>query len=290
MWALLAFVLKKSFEFGTPETLSWFRLASSACLLGLVLRIKKAKVLPDIKKASWWMVPASLALAFNYVAYANGLNYTTPGNAQMLIQAGPFLITIFTFLLGREKPTPYHLAGILIASAGFYVFYLDQLTFFINTKEQYLKGNLWILAGALAWAFWAFIQRDEAKKGLATSSLNLYVWTLCALVLLPTTDIRSLLDLTWIQYGMLAFLAINTYIAYGTYTLAYIYTPTAIVNLIIATNPILVFLISPDTLTLQGWAGAGCVFLGLGATLFPQIKSQSKKSFSALHRRFRSAL
>lgn len=271
MWAALSFVLKQSFLFGTPQTLSWFRLFSSFVILLVFLKSKKSDFVSDLKQVRWIMIPASLALAFNYIGYAKGLELTTPGNAQMLIQIGPFLITLFTFLLGREKPTWWHLAGILVASLGFYAFYQDQLLYFINSLESYKAGNIWILGASFSWAFWAFIQRDEAKLGRKTSHLNLYVWGLCALVLLPIADLRSLFVLTPLQYGMLGFLAINTLIAYGTYTQAYLYAPTAIVNLIIGMNPILVFMVSSDPLGLAGWLGSVLVLSGLMITLGPQI-------------------
>jgi len=271
MWAALSFALKQSFVFGTPQTLSWFRLFSSFILLLLFLKFKKSDFVSDIKKARWIMIPASLGLAFNYVGYAKGLELTTPGNAQMLIQMGPFLITIFTFLLKRESPTWWHLSGIVVAGIGFFAFYQDQLAFFIYSLESYKIGNLWIVGASIAWAFWAFIQRDEAKRGLLTSHLNLYVWGLCALVLLPIADLKSFLNLTAAQYLMLLFLALNTLVAYGTYTLAYAYAPTAIVNLIIGINPILVFIVSSDPLGFLGWTGALLVFLGLMITLGPQM-------------------
>jgi len=271
MWAALSFALKKSFVFGTPQTLSWFRLCSSFILLLLYLNFKKSDFIAGIKQTRWIMIPASLGLAFNYVGYAKGLELTTPGNAQMLIQMGPFLITIFTFLLGREKPTLWHLFGVVVASLGFFAFYQDQLTFFMNSLKSYKMGNLWIIGASLSWAFWAFIQRDEAKRGILTSHLNLYVWGICSLALLPFADLKSLLVLNTVQYLMLTFLALNTLIAYGTYTLAYLYTPTAIVNLIIGMNPILVFIVGSDPLGLTGWLGAFLVFLGLVITLGPQI-------------------
>jgi drug/metabolite transporter (DMT)-like permease len=271
MWAALSFALKQSFIFATPQTLSWFRLFSSFVLLFLFLKFKKSDFMADIKRTRWIMIPASLGLAFNYVGYAKGLELTTPGNAQMLIQMGPFLITIFTFLLGREKPTWWHLSGIIVATFGFFAFYQDQLYFFINSIEKYKLGNLWIIGASISWAYWAFIQRDEANRGLLTSHLNLYVWGICAFALLPFADISSLLTLTPAQYLILSFLALNTLIAYGTYTLAYMYAPTAIVNLIIGLNPILVFMVGSDPLGVTGWMGALLVFLGLMITLGPQI-------------------
>jgi drug/metabolite transporter (DMT)-like permease len=279
MWAALSFALKKSFAFGNPQTLSWFRLSSSFILLFLFLIFKKSNFISDIKRIRWIMLPASLGLAFNYVGYAKGLELTTPGNAQMLIQMGPFLITIFTFLLGRERPTGWHLIGIVVASFGFLAFYQDQLAFFINSLENYKLGNLWIIGASISWAFWAFIQRDEAKRGLQTSHLNLYVWGVCTLSLLPFADIKDLMTLTIEQYLLLTFLALNTLIAYGTYTLAYLYTPTAIVNLIIGLNPILVFIVGSDPLGLTGWLGALLVFTGLMITLGPQIIQLIKRDF-----------
>lgn len=267
MWVLLSFVLKKAFTFSSPQTLSWFRLSSSALAMGLFFLFKQESPFQYLKKVHWLMLPASVGLAFNYVGYAMGLDYTTPGNAQMLIQMGPFLITLFTFLLGREKPTPWQLGGFTLASLGFILFYQGQIQFFINTLTEYRIGNLWIVGASIAWAFWAFIQRDEAKKGIPVSHLNFLVWSLCALILLPWANLTELTLLNSDQYWILSFLGLNTLIAYGCYTLAYQYAPTFIVNLIIATNPLLVFWLGDEPLSLLAWLGILMVFSGLGLSL-----------------------
>lgn len=272
MWVLLSFVLKKAFSFSSPETLSWFRLSSSALAMGLFFLTKRESPFKYLKKIHWLMLPASLGLAFNYVGYAIGLDYTTPGNAQMLIQMGPFLITLFTFLLGREKPTRWQLAGFTLASIGFLLFYQGQIQFFILSLKQYQLGNLWIVGASIAWAFWAFIQRDEAKKGIPVSHLNFLVWTLCAFILLPWAKPQELIALNVDQYAILAFLGLNTLIAYGCYTLAYQFAPTFIVNLIIATNPLLVFWLGGEPLSTLAWMGILLVFSGLGLSLLRSSK------------------
>lgn len=274
MWVLLSFVLKQAFHFSSPETLSWFRLSSSALAMGLFFLTKQQSPFKHLKKIHWLLLPASFGLAFNYVGYAIGLDYTTPGNAQMLIQMGPFLITLFTFLLGRERPTHWQLAGFSLASLGFILFYQGQIQFFIETLQQYQLGNLWIMGASIAWAFWAFIQRDEAKKGIPVSHLNFLVWTVCGFILLPWAQPQELITLNSEQYVILTFLGLNTLIAYGCYTLAYQFAPTFIVNLIIATNPLFVFLIGGESLSVLAASGMVLVFIGLGFSLI-RTKSHS---------------
>ncbi len=286
MWALLAFILKTAFVFSDPQTLSWFRLLSSSLMLMVWLYIKKPGWAHELKKISFWMIPAALALSFNYVGYATGLKLTQPGNAQMLIQLGPILITLLTFATGREKIHFWHIFGLAIALLGFAVFYRHQLIRFSASNPQQSLGNLWVLSAACAWTFWAYIQKGETQKGRSTWALNFYVWGISAATLFPMADIASLGNVNFNQLLILLFLGLNTLIAYGAYTTAFELAPTAVVNLIVSTNPLIVFALSPGQTDLTDWLAGLIVFLGVTLSLYPQLKSALKKRFVALSAKF----
>ena len=277
MWALLSFALKRGFLSASPQTLSWFRLSSSG--LGLLvfyfMHPKRRSFVTQFRWVQHLKLPVLLAafgLAFNYVGYAIGLQYTSPGNAQMFIQAGPFLTTLFAFLLGIERSHPYSVGGFIIAVTGFATFYKDQMHIFVSNLSDLRKGSLWILAASASWAMWALLQKQYTKKHhLSPWDLNLLIWLICSFSLVPWASPKEILlfnDLNGIF--LLFFLACNTLIAYGAYTLAYLYAPTSVVNLVVSLNPLFVFCLSPDQVGLTGWLGGLLVLAGLFVTLWPE--------------------
>lgn len=281
MWALLSFVLKVGFDKASPQTLSWYRLASSATFLAAVNVDYSSRIWKEgIRHLNMIVLLASICLAFNYVGYAIGLKYTSPGNAQMLIQSGPFLTTLFAFLFGIEKGTRYTTLGFLTALVGFGIFYRDQLEVFWQQPTMFIKGSFWILAASLSWAIWALLQKQYiSKTKISPWVLNFVTWAMCAVILTPWADPEELLNFNSIlDWSILAFLSLNTVIAYGSYTLAYLYAPTPIVNLVVSTNPILVFFIKPDQVGWKGWLGSMIVIAALMISLWPRLQELWKKT------------
>jgi len=279
MWALLSFALKQGFSRASPQTLSWFRLFSSG--LGLLLFYLSHPNRRSFVTHSRWLshlrfpvLLAAFGLAFNYVGYAIGLRYTSPGNAQMLIQTGPFLTTLFAFLLGIEKGSRYTVGGFIIAVTGFALFYRDQMGIFVKNISDLEAGSLWILGASASWAMWALIQKQYTKEyKLSPWDLNLLIWLICAIMLFPWANPGEIFHFNDIEgVLLLTFLSLNTLIAYGAYTLAYLYAPTPVVNLVVSLNPLLVFSLSPDQVGITGWLGGLLVLAGLVVTLWPSWK------------------
>lgn len=276
MWALLPFALKKGFAFAEPETLSWFRLASSSVLLATWLLVtQKTQWLSRLKQMRPILLVASFGLAFNYVAYAYGLRLTTPADAQMLIQMGPFMTTFITFVFRQEKITLHFILGLFFAVLGFGIFYWDRSYHFFRSINQYQEGFWWIFAASLAWAIWAVLHRDHTRQQPGNAwIINLFVWTFCAVLVTPFAKINQIWppSIPHIEEHilLLLFLSANTIIAYGCYSLAYLYAPTVIVNLIVSTNPILAFLLTTEAIGWKSWVGGGIVSLGLAVTFGPQ--------------------
>jgi len=67
-------------------------------------------------------------LAANYFGMTQGIHFSGPSNAAIIIQLAPVFLVIAGVVLFRETIRLRQLVGIIIAMSGFYLFYLDRVT------------------------------------------------------------------------------------------------------------------------------------------------------------------
>jgi drug/metabolite transporter (DMT)-like permease len=87
-WATLPIALKLMLEALDPITLTWFRFLVAAVLTGGWLALRGRLVGYGALGARGWtmLAVAAAMLVGNYVFYLLGVQHTTPGNAQLIIQ------------------------------------------------------------------------------------------------------------------------------------------------------------------------------------------------------------
>ena len=102
-WGFLAIVLKIAVREVAPQTIVWFRFAVAFVLLlswQMVFHPKSLKILIRPPKL---LVFAALGLSYNYLGFMLGIQYTSPSNAQLVIQTGPILLALGRFPLFQGK-------------------------------------------------------------------------------------------------------------------------------------------------------------------------------------------
>lgn len=254
-------------------TIVWFRFVVAFFLLffyllkfqPLALHIK-----PLIRPIP---ILAILCLAFNYWAYLVGVDYTSPSNAQIVIQLGPMILALSGVLYFGESLSFIKWLGITSFFAGFFLFYMNQYSLAVIPRNQYTKGILWIVIAAIFWSFYAIVQKRILKYS-HPQSLNIMIDGFCALAFLPFVDFSSLASLDFNNHAILIFLGVNTVVAYGCMSEALQRIPANQVSVIIALNPLLtIFLmqilkiyqfdfIPYEVLGWQSFVGALLIILG----------------------------
>ena len=254
-------------------TIVWFRFVVAFFLLLFYLLKFQPRALhirPLIKPIPIFAV---LCLAFNYWCYLVGVDYTSPSNAQIIIQLGPMILALSGVFYFRERLSLLKWLGVLLFFIGFLLFYLNQ--YFLTTipHAQYTKGVLWILIAAICWAIYAIIQKRILHYS-HPQSLNLIIDGFCALAFLPFVDFTSLISLDFTNYAVLFFLGINTVVAYGCMSEALQRIPANQVSVIIALNPLLTILVMQilkiyefhlipyEVMGVQSFVGALLIILG----------------------------
>jgi len=242
MWGVLAIALKiASKEIDSP-TIVWFRFSLAFSALFAWMAVKTPKELKILYKPSWLIVISSLALAWNYMGFMLGIQYTSPSNAQVAIQSGPVLLAVFGIFFFREKISKIQFVGFLLAILGFWIFYRQHLSANAGQEGQYTKGMLITLTGAVAWAIYAALQKKLVLH-YPVGTLNVFIFGLPILLYLPFVNFTNLAHLSFGYWALLVFLGANTLISYGCLSLALKYLEAGKVSIIIVLNPIITFIL-----------------------------------------------
>ncbi len=234
-WSFLALILKYNLNYTTSENLSWFRLFFSAVSLLIYFLAVRKNPLPKLLPKKTPLLWAGGLLALNYLGYIKGIEYTSPSHAQIMIQGASislFLIGVFYF---KERVRPVQWMGLSLTIFGFVLFYLDQSP---GGGIHFGLGNFWLIVASLAWGVFASLQKDILKSA-TTVEVNLIVFWVSSLFLLPTVDWSALTGLTAGEWFWLAMAGLNTLIAYNALAYALSKLPGYMVGSIITLNPLL---------------------------------------------------
>lgn len=242
MWGVLAIALKVASKVIDSPTIVWFRFSLAFSGMFIWMALRNPTGLKILYKPSWLIVISSVALAWNYIGFMLGIQYTSPSNAQVAIQTGPILLAVSGVVFFREKMSRLQLFGFLVSIAGFWIFYQQHLSAMTGHEGQYTKGMLITLSGAVAWAIYAALQK-KLVLNYSVGTLNVFIFGLPVLLFLPFVNFASLANLTFGYWALLVFLGANTLISYGCLSMALKYLEAGKVSIIIVLNPILTFVL-----------------------------------------------
>lgn len=290
LWGFLPIFLKISLEDLDPKSIVWFRFSFAFSVLFLFYLITDRKQLKIIKKPPLILVVAALALGINYLGFLQGVNYTSPSNAQIIIQTGPILLALIGVLVFKERLNLKQMVGFGIAGIGLFLFYRNQLQQFLQDTNAFNTGFLWVELGAITWVLYAVLQKKLVQKYPA-QLLNMVIYGIPALLYTPFADFSAFANLSFSSWLIVIFLGANTLVAYGSIALAFKYTEAYKVSIIVTLNPIITLLsiaalsalhvdwIKTENLTIYSMLGAVLVIGGAVTAIF--FSKQNKKNLAA---------
>ncbi|MBV5348785.1 DMT family transporter [bacterium] len=242
MWGVLAIALKVASKAIDSPTIVWFRFSLAFSGMAVWAIFNDPKALKILYKPSLILVISTLMLAWNYIGFMWGVQYTTPGNAQVAVQTGQVVLAIFGVVFFKEKLSMVQGLGFLLALIGFWIFYQQHLTALPANKSEYTKGMLLTVSAALTWAVYAAMQKKLIQLHPVTT-LNLFIFGLPILLYLPFANFESLAHLSFGYWLLLIFLGANTLISYVCLSLALKYMEAGKVSVLLIMNPIITFVI-----------------------------------------------
>lgn len=276
-WATLPVALKVSLEVVDAYTLTWFRFLVAALLLGAFLGARgRLRQFGGLSRRGWGMLAiAALGLIGNYLGYLLGLAYTTPANAQLLIQLAPLLLAIGGVLVFRERLNLPQWAGYAAVAAGLLLFFIEQRAR-AAAPASYAFGGALIVAAAATWAVYALVQK-QLLRHLGSQAIMWAIYVAAAVLLLPLAKPATLLAVDAAHWLAILYCALNTLAAYGAFAEALAHWEASRVSAILALTPLLTVaavsacaafvpgLVAPERIGTLGWIGAFAVVAGSAA-------------------------
>jgi len=286
LWGFLAIALKVAVTGLEPVQVVWFRFTTAFLILLAWTLIYRPSDLRIFLKPPVMLIFAALLLGLNYTCFISGVKFTSPSIAQVFIQIGPVGFALSGIIIFRETVNWKHLAGFALVITGFGLFYAEQMDLLGSGGEGFTKGILLIIGGGLAWSVFATLQKKLVAR-YSTNQLNIFIYGLNGLLLLPLAHPGDLGGLTAGNYLLLFYLGLNTVLAYGSLALAIKYTEANRVSVVITLNPVITFIsmmilthigvswIAPEKFTVTAIIGA---LIALGGALTVILAGRKKKA------------
>lgn len=264
-----------------PMMVVWFRFAIAFSILFIYFLVTDYKKLLILIKPPFLLIVAALGLLANYIGFSIGIDYTSPGNAQIFIQLGPMILAAVGIIFFQERLSFRQYLGFVVAGFGLLLFYRDQLVGTIGSKDAYITGVIWLVMAAVTWAVYASLQKKLVEK-YAPQELNLFIYGLPLILLIPSVDPEAFAPLSFGMWVLLISLGINTVVAYGCLAEAFRYLEANKISVIITLNPILTFIImiilsamdvswiKGENLSSYGFGGAALVLVGAIMVVIPK--------------------
>lgn len=276
LWGILPIALTITLQVLDTCTVTWFRFLIAFVLLFIYLAVRQQ--LPEIKKLYstnilGLIAIATIFLAINYLFFLQGLEQTSPANAQVLIQLAPVLMGLGAIAVFKERYTLRQWIGLSILTLGFALFFHEQLRGLIAAPTNYLIGSGLLVLAAVTWAIYALAQKQLLQR-LPSSNIMLIIYGICATIFTPFTTPEVILTLSPLPLGMLIFCGLNTLVAYGAFAEALEHWEASRVSAVLALTPLVTMasvwfvssvmpnLIAPERLTILGVLGAILVVSG----------------------------
>jgi drug/metabolite transporter (DMT)-like permease len=239
LWGFLPHGLELALRELDPVTITWFRFGVSALLMVLWLGLRGS--LPNLRRLSplgrVLLVVATLGLAANYLAYLVGLDWTSPANAQVLIQTAPLLLALGGIFVFRERFTRGQWLGFAVLVGGLGLFFASQLRELASGLDRYVSGVGVLGIAAVTWAAYGLAQK-QLLRSFGSQQVMVCLYSGCFACFSFGAEPRALLQLSGLGWGSLLFAAFNTLGAYGCFAAALEHWPASRVSAVIALTPL----------------------------------------------------
>lgn len=267
-WATLPVVLKLTLQQLDPITLTWFRFvfAAGVMLAWLGARGGLGGLRTLDRRGGWLLAIAALGLIGNYLLYLLGVQYTSPANAQLLIQLAPLLMALGGIVLFGERFNGWQWTGLVVIIAGLSLFFFEQRQQPPGVSEHaYLLGSALVIVAAVVWTVYALAQKQLLLK-LSSPAILLAIYVAASVVLLPVSAPARLLELDGLHWALLLFCALNTLVAYGAFAEALAHWEASRVSAVLAITPLLCLAVAagvhalwPEAIAAERVGAAGLV-------------------------------
>lgn len=254
MWGWLPVTLKELLLGMDAQTIVWYRfLVAAAVLLPVMAWLGRLPAPRQLRGGTgWWLLLAAVGLSSNYYLFSVSLNFVNGETAEAVIQLTTLFLIFGGVVFYHEPFTRAQKLGTSLIVVGLLLFFHDRLAELANTENAQTIGVLIVVASAIGWTTYALLQK-KLNSEFTSAQILLAIYVFSTLILLPFINPGSLLGLSGLQYGLLAFACLNTLVAYGCFAEALKLWDASKVSAVLALAPLftisslkLVVWINPD--------------------------------------------
>jgi len=253
-WGLLPVVIKVLIEKIDAFTIVWFRFFGAAIILSFFI-VRKYGIAPLFKIRGIVFILTIitiLGLGGNYVTYAIGVKYMSPGMAVVMIQVAPMLLLLGGLFIFRERFSSMQWFGLVLLLGGLILFFHRRIGEIFSGINNLSIGAAVIILSALVWTAYALAQK-QLLRYFPSEIVMTRIYIGGMILFLPMSHPGRILELDPVRVGLLIFCALNTVIAYGCFSEALDHLEASRVSLIVAVTPLV---------TLGAAAAAAALFPG----------------------------
>jgi len=247
-------------------TITWYRFLVSAILLFVYIKFRSR--IPAMHNINGslilLLIIASLCLCGNYIVYLLGLDHLSPNTAQVIGQLSPVFLLLGSLVIYKEKFSLMQWCGLIILLFGLGLFFNQRLLELMTQLNSYTVGVLFIITSGLLWATYGLAQK-QLLQTFSSEIILLFLYTVSVIVLLPITHPETIARLNIMHVILLAFCALNTLFAYGSFAEALNHWEASRISAVLATTPIFTLL-----------------SVHIGASLFPEFIRPDPLNFISL--------
>ncbi len=286
LWGFLPIVLKQLLQELDPLTVTWFRfLVAGLVLLPFQGRIVGSFLRRADRSRRLLMLGTILGLGGNYAFYMWGLAHVSPSAAQVLIQLAPLLFLVGGLVFFGERLNRMQGLGIVLLSIGMGLFFWPVFRGQWPELQAGSAGLTWIVVAAVSWSVYALCQKQLLRE-LPSQAVLLIVYGGCALLFWPMAAPATIPGISGLGLALLVWSAINTLLAYGSFSEALNHLEASRVSMILVTVPLftLCFMllghaiwpehIPAESPGITAWLGAGLV---VGGSVLSNLKRRGKR-------------
>jgi drug/metabolite transporter (DMT)-like permease len=178
----------------------------------------------------------------------------------------------------RERFVSIQWLGLGLLVVGLLMFFDDDLPALMSGNRTLVVGLALLVGAAVMWGCYALAQK-QLLNTLSSSSIMVVIYVAASVMLLPFSSPAGAASLDGVGIALLAFLAVNTLVAYGAFAEALEHLEASRVSVIVSMTPIVTIaavtggarllpsVITRESLSIVSLAGAGLVVAGsmLGA-------------------------
>jgi drug/metabolite transporter (DMT)-like permease len=141
--------------FVKPYAVNVLRVGVSLILFWLLWTMGDTK--PHIKRKHWWrfFLCGLTGIAINQMFFIKGITYTTAIHASLLLLLTPILITVFAFIVLKEKVTIIKALGLALGIGGAVLLILSKER--SVSAGNYLLGDMLIVINAISYTVYFII-------------------------------------------------------------------------------------------------------------------------------------